>query len=275
MLAAERRRVITDRIQAAGQVVVSALSAEFDVSEETIRRDLAWLEKEGIAARIYGGAVVTRDSQIAPPYSIRKNTSIEHKLSIAMQLASMIQDGDTLMVDESSTAAYAIRAMHHLRGITLITNSQELLREMSGQSTWQIISTGGTLKPDVMALVGPHALRTVEAYHVRYTILSCRGVNEQLGLADSDDDVVQLKRAMIRACDCPILLADHRKFDRPGFVALGPLSLVDRLITDQPLSAPWRQRLEEAGVTLLCGAGGETEINSASEGIFRTHFEEE
>ena len=253
MLAAERRRVITDRIQATGQVAVSVLSAEFDVSEETIRRDLEWMEKEGIATRIYGGAVLNGDSQAVPPYSIRKNTGAEHKIAIARQFAGLIQDGDTLMVDESSTAAYAIRAIHHLRNITLITNSQELLREMSSQGSWRIISTGGTLKPDVMALVGPHALRTVEAYHVRYAILSCRGVNEQLGLADSDDDVVQLKRAMIRASDCAILLADNRKFDRPGFVALGPLKLVDRIITDRPPTGQWRERLEEQGVALLCG----------------------
>lgn len=253
MLAAERRRVITERIQATGQVVVSALSAEFDVSEETIRRDLEWMEKEGIANRIYGGAVLASENQIAPPYSIRKNTGIENKLIIARQLAELIQDGDTLMVDESSTAAYAIRAIHHLRNITLITNSQELLREMSNQSSWQIISTGGVLKPDVMALVGPHALRTVASYHVRYAILSCRGINGQLGLADSDDDVVQLKRAMVDASDCAILLADHRKFDRSGFVALGNLGLVDRLITDREPSAEWRQRLEEQGVMLSCG----------------------
>ena len=70
MLAAERRRVISERIRATGQVVVSALSTEFQVSEETIRRDLESLEKEGIATRIYGGAVLRGNDHAAPPYSI-------------------------------------------------------------------------------------------------------------------------------------------------------------------------------------------------------------
>ena len=159
MLAAERRRIISERIKATGQVVVSALSAEYEVSEETIRRDLEWLEKEGIAVRIYGGAVLAGNDRISPPYSIRKNTNVEPKVAIARLLSLVLKDGDTLMVDESSTAAYAIRAIRHLKNITLITNSLELLRELTGQDSWHVISTGGTLKPDVLAQVGPHALR--------------------------------------------------------------------------------------------------------------------
>lgn len=253
MLAAERRRIITQRIQATGQVVVSALSAEFSVSEETIRRDLEHLEKEGIAVRIYGGAVLAGNDRVAPPYSIRKNTNIEPKVAIAQLLSDMLCDGDTLMVDESSTSAYAVRAIRHLKNITLITNSVELLREMTAQDSWHLVSTGGSLKPDVLALVGPHAARTVQSYHVRYAILSCRGINEKLGLADSSDEVVQVKQAMMAAADCTLLLADHRKFDREGLVALGNLSAVDKLITDQPPSPDWQKRLEKAGVEVVCG----------------------
>lgn len=253
MLAAERRRVISERIRATGQVVVSALSTEFQVSEETIRRDLESLEKEGIATRIYGGAVLRGNDHATPPYSIRKNTNIEPKVTIAQKLCDLVNDGDTLMVDESSTATYAVRALRQKKNITLITNSLELLREMTGQDTWHIISTGGSLKTDVLALVGPHALRTVHSYHASYAVLSCRGINEQLGLADSDDSVVQIKQAMIASCDQAVLLADHRKFDRSGLVALGSLNSVDKLITDCTPSDLWQQRLAENGVELICG----------------------
>lgn len=253
MLAAERRRIITQRIQATGQVVVSALSTEFSVSEETIRRDLENLEKDGVAVRIYGGAVLAGNDRVAPPYSIRKNTNVEPKVAIARLLSEQLQDGDTLMVDESSTSAYAVRAISHLKNITLITNSVELLREMTGRDSWHIVSTGGSLKPDVLALVGPHAVRTVSSYHVRYAILSCRGINEKLGLADSSDEVVHIKQAMMTAADCTVLLADHRKFDREGLVSLTPLSAVDRLITDRPPDPEWRKRLQKAGVEVICG----------------------
>jgi len=253
LLAAERRQIIKGRIQAAGRVVVSELSPEFGVSEETIRRDLEWMEQQGIASRTYGGAVLADAGRVAPPYSIRKGTNIDEKVAIAQRFSAMVKDGDTLMVDESSTAAYAVRALRHLRDITLITNSIELLQEMSSQESWRIISTGGALKSEVMALVGPHALNTVASYHVGYTVFSCRGVNTRLGLADSDEQVVEVKRAMLKACDCAILLADHRKLDRSGFTALGPLSLADRLVTDREPPEEWLLRLEEQGVEAIWG----------------------
>ena len=249
MLAAERRRIISQRIKAVGQVVVSALSAEFAVSEETIRRDLESLERDGIAVRIYGGAVLAGNDRVAPPYSIRKNTNVEPKVAIAQRLLTLLKDGDTLMVDESSTAAYAVRAIRHLKNITLITNSVELLQER--QDSWHIISTGGTLKPDVLALVGPHAVRTVKSYHVRYAVFSCRGINEALGLADSDDEVVAVKQAMMASCDRCILLADNRKLDRPGLVSLGSLRDVDVLVTDAPPTPEWQKKLQSAGVEVI------------------------
>ena len=251
MLAAERRRIITDRIRATGQVVVSALSTEFQVSEETIRRDLEALEKGGIATRIYGGAVLRGNDRSAPPYSIRKNTNIEPKVTIARALSRLVRDGDTLMVDESSTSAYAVRALRQKKNITLITNSLELLREMTGQDTWHVVSTGGSLKTDVLAQVGPHALRTVGSYHAAYAILSCRGINGSLGLADSDDEVVAVKQAMMRSCDKVLLLADHRKLDRPGLVSLGSLRDVDVLVTDAAPSPEWQRLLQTAGVEVI------------------------
>lgn len=250
MLSAERRQIIAQRLQATGRVVVSELKSEFGVSEETIRRDLERLEKEGLALRTYGGAVLSREDKAPPPYAVRKNTNVEGKLSIARRAAAMVRDGDAVMVDESSTAVYTVKAMGHLKGITLITNSLEVLQEVGGQEDWHLISTGGQLKRDVMALVGPHALRTIASYHVRCALLGCRGVNTQLGFADSSDEVVQVKRAMAEAADETIVLADHRKFGRPGFAALGPLSLADRLVTDREPAEEWKARFEEQKVAL-------------------------
>ena len=252
MLLAERRQVIMDRVLTTSRVVVGELSAEFGVSEETIRRDLEWLEKEGIAARTYGGAVASQGGKAPPPYAIRKNTNVEEKLAIARQTAAMVQDGDAIMVDESSTAACAVQAMRQLKNLTLITNSLEILHEMSGQEGWNIISTGGAMRGDAMALTGPHALRTIRCYHVRYALLSCRGINTRLGIADSSDDIVQVKQAMIAAADCAVLLADHRKFDRTGLVSLGPLDTVARVVTDREPPAEWKTRFEEQEIALYC-----------------------
>ena len=200
----------------------------------------------------YGGAVLKHSDQAPPPYATRKNTNVEGKVAIARLLAGMLQNGDTLMVDESSTALFAVRAVRHLKELTLITNSLNILQEVSSQDSWHIISTGGRLKPDIMALVGPKALSTIQGYHVGYAVLSARGVNTQLGIADSSDEVVEVKRAMMAAADRTVLLADHRKFDRAGFVSLGRLEEIDQIITDRPPPEEWKKRLEDSKVQLLC-----------------------
>ena len=99
--------------------------------------------------------------------------------------------------------------------------------------------------------MGPHALRTVQSYHVRFAILSCRGINGSLGLADSDDEVVAVKQAMMRSCDKVLLLADHRKLDRPGLVSLGSLRDVDVLVTDAAPTPEWQKKLATAGVEVI------------------------
>ena len=115
MLIAERRRLIAERLQAAGRVVVSELSAGFGVSEETIRRDLEWLESEGVAKRTYGGAVPCGGGKAPPPYAVRKNTNVEGKLVIAIMakghftsgghfivLRGVTEDGNILVADPAS-----------------------------------------------------------------------------------------------------------------------------------------------------------------------------
>jgi len=250
MLAAERRHIISDRLQAAGRVLVCELSPEFGVSEETIRRDLEWLENAGVAKRTYGGAVPIGGSKAPPPYAIRKNTNAEGKLTIAQLAAALVHDGDAIVVDESSTAYYTVQALSAVHDLTVITNSLEILRLAGEKKNWHLISTGGDLVWDVLALVGRHALAAISSYHVKWAFLSCRGINSQLEIVDSSDEIVQVKLAMLRAADHAVLLADHRKFDRPGFTVLGPLELADRVITDREPPEEWKTRFEERGVAL-------------------------
>lgn len=250
MLAAERRQIIAERLQAAGRVMVGGLSGEFGVSEETIRRDLECLENEGLAKRTYGGAVLSGGEKAPPPYAIRKNTNAEGKLAIAQMAAALVREGDAVMVDESSTAFYTVQALRPLKDLTVITNSLEILRLAGEKAGWHVISTGGELLWEVMAQVGRHALEAISSYHVQWAFLSCRGINTQLEIADSSDEIVQVKRAMSRSADRTVLLADRRKFDRPGFTALGPLELADQVVTDREPPQEWKARFEERGIAL-------------------------
>ena len=115
MLAIERRNRILAKLTMEGKVLVSDLSREFGVTEETIRRDLEKLEKEGLAKKTYGGAVKTEDMKADLPFYVRKQTNVEAKRYIASIISGMINDGDYLMLDSSTTALFVIKHILHKR----------------------------------------------------------------------------------------------------------------------------------------------------------------
>ena len=145
MLAIERRNAITSRLNMDGKVIVTDLAQEFGVTEETIRRDLEKLDNEGLAKKTYGGAVANKSLNIDLPSSVRKRANVELKQRIAEKIALMINDGDYVMADASSTAMFVIKCIKHKKNITLITNSVEILYELSDHNDWNILSTGGSL----------------------------------------------------------------------------------------------------------------------------------
>ena len=146
MLALERRNLILEKLQAEKRVVVSELSQLYDVSEETIRRDLDKLEKEGLAIKSYGGAVINEDVSIDLPFNVRKNQNVTGKQKMAELAASLVKDGDHIFLDASTTAVFVAKALKEKERLTVITNSMEILLELADVSGWNIISTGGVMK---------------------------------------------------------------------------------------------------------------------------------
>ena len=134
MVAIERRNIILGKLREAGSVSVGVLAAEFGVSEETIRRDLERLEKENGIVKTYGGAVLADGSAREPSYTDRMRTNAEAKKRLAALAARLVQDGDSVILDASSTAVFVARALKSKKDITLITNSVEVLAELSDAS---------------------------------------------------------------------------------------------------------------------------------------------
>ncbi len=251
MLSIERRNSILETLQQDKRVVVSALSQRFGVSEETIRRDLEKLEKEGYATRTYGGALLNDEGSNELPYTVRKKTNVEAKKAIAALVADLIHDGDFIMLDESSTSTFVARAIKNKKNITLITNSIEIILEVSGAQGWNILSTGGVLKPDVLSLAGHQAESMIRSYHVDKAVISCTGLDRVSGYTESVDDNARIKKAMIAAARQTILAVDSRKFDRVAFAPIGSMDQLSALVTDTEPAAQWRQTLAQSGVTLI------------------------
>ncbi len=251
MLAIERRREILARLGADGKVIVSELARNFDVTEETIRRDLERLDKEGLVSKTYGGAVSKQNSALDLPYNIRETVNVEQKQRIAERAEELIRDGERIMLDSSSTALYVVKKLKNKKNLTVITNSVKILLEIADKSDWTVLSTGGMLKKGGLSLTGSSAEKMIGSYHVDTAICSCRGLDMELGVTDSNENDSLIKQAMFASAERRILVIDETKFDRKSFVKVCGAHQVDLLVTNAPPSDAWQSFCNDKNIELI------------------------
>jgi len=253
LLAIERRREIISRLTANGKVIVSELAKDFGVTEETIRRDLDKLDKDGLASKTYGGAVSRAGSSfsIDLPYNVRETVSVFEKQYIAGKIADMISDGERIMLDSSSTALYVVKRLKEKKNLTIITNSVKILLELADRQDWTVLSTGGALKKGALSLTGSSAEKMISSYHVNTAICSCKGLDTSLGVTDSNESDSQIKQAMLSSAERRILALDGEKFDKRSFVKICDPSLFDVIVTDTTPSEKWLEFCADNGVEIV------------------------
>lgn len=250
MLAIERRNTILAKLSLDGKVLVSDLSREFGVTEETIRRDLEKLDKDGLAKKTYGGAVKNENLNIDLPFHVRKQTNVASKQYIASIIGNMINDGDYIMLDSSTTALFIIKSILHKKKITLITNSIEILLELCNKPDWTVISTGGVLKEGGLSLDGYQAERMVSSFHVDMAVCSCKGIDSEKGVTDSNERDAEIKKAFFGSAKKKILALDSSKFDKTSFVRVCDITDIDIMVTETKPSDRWLERFKEANVDI-------------------------
>ena len=251
MLAIERRNAILEKLQVERRVVVSELSALYDVSEETIRRDLDKLENDGYAIKSYGGAVINENSNLDLPYNVRKNTNVLGKQKIAALISEMVHDGDNIMLDASSTAVAIAKAIKNKKELTVITNSLEIALELIETPGCNVISTGGVATGSSFALVGSVTDKTLRSYYVDKAIISCKGINMYAGFTESDERHANNKASMFYMAKTKILAIDSSKFDKIAFAKIGDLREISKIVTDKKPEEEWLQKFEELGVECI------------------------
>lgn len=251
MLAIERRNEILSKLSANGKVLVADLAKEFDVTEETIRRDLEKLDNDGLARKTYGGAVKNESFNIDLPFHVRKQTNVESKQKIAKMIGDMINDGDYIMLDSSTTALCVIKNILQKKNITLITNSIEILLELCNKPEWNVLSTGGMLKEGGLSLVGYQAEKMISGFHVDMAICSCKGIDEENGVTDSNERDAEIKKAFYKSANKRVLAVDSSKFDRASFVKVCGLGDVDIIVTDTDPGQIWNERLKQSNIELI------------------------
>ena len=251
MLAAERRNLILEKVYENKKVIVSELSRDFKVSEETIRRDLERLEDDGHVIKGYGGAVINEKASIDLPFNVRQKSNAEGKQRMAELISQEIEDGDHIILDASTTAVFIAKSIKQKNRLTVITNSIENLLELSDVGGWNIISTGGVLNAGSMSLIGKKAAEGVVSYNADKLFLSCKGIDLDKGVTDGNDDTVYVKQKMIEAAARVYLAVDSTKFEKVAFSQICSVSDIDVIITDNKPDARWMEAFDRMGVECI------------------------
>lgn len=253
MLAAERRNLILERVHENKKVIVNELSKEFDVSEETIRRDLEKLEEDGHVIKSYGGAVLNEKSSIDLPFNIRWKSNPQGKQRIAELVSREIEDGDHIFLDASTTAVFIAKNIKQKRHLTVLTNSIEILLELSDVQGWNIIATGGQLKAGTMSLIGRKAMDSIDAYNADKVFFSCKGFDLEKGATDRNDDSVEVKQSMLSSAEKTYLAVDSTKFGKVAFSRICALSRINVVVTDEKPEDKWLEAFEKLGIECIYG----------------------
>ncbi len=248
MLAIERRDEIVRIIRMDRTVRVNELSEKFGVTEETIRRDLDKLDKEGIVKKTYGGAVLVENVSEDASFSDRIKLNMDEKRRIAAYANEIITDGETIFIDMSTTALEFIKNVDASKNITVITNSLTAMNELANKSNVNLITIGGSFNSDTLCMEGPMTTKFIDFYYVDKTLFSVKAISRERGIMDSREHSAEIKRHMIENANKAILLADHSKFDKNALTKIVDIEGVDMLVTEHSLNDEWVAYLEKKGI---------------------------
>lgn len=252
MLVAERHKKITAIVDEKGSIRVSELSQIFSVTEETIRRDLEKLENEGKLQRSHGGAIsVKQEGQIELPYFEREVRNVKEKMAVADEAIKYVEVNDRIILDASTTAWYMARRLPDMP-LTVITNSMQVMLELSTREKISVISCGGSLLAKSLSFVGPLATSALEPYRVNKAFISCQGIHDERGISDSNELQSMVKKKMVEIADKVYVLADYTKFGVQAFSRIAPLESINYIITDSKTDQKYIHSLQQMNIEVIC-----------------------
>ncbi|QNN54174.1 DeoR/GlpR family DNA-binding transcription regulator [Nocardioides mesophilus] len=248
MLARRRHDHILEVLRTGGPTEVSALSRELGVSGATVRRDLSFLESEGMLQRVHGGAAPLGTSE--PPYEIVAVDHHDAKQQVGDLAAGLVRDGDVLLVDIGTTTSHLARALRG-RDVTVITSSLPVYEELADDESVELILLGGVVRRNYRSLVGFLTEQAIRQVHADVLFLSTSGVRRDGSVLDTTTVEVPVKRAMLEVAERTVLLADADKFPGKGIARVcGPGDLA-AVVTEPGADAATLDCLREHGVEII------------------------
>ena len=244
----ERKLKIVEYLQEHMRASVQELSRSFQVSESTVRRDLQELEDTKLLKRTHGGAVCLDNVNFEPTFLEKEDKFRKEKEAIARKASELIQDGDTLVIDSGTTTVYLAKEIKRFSNLKVVTNSINLAQELQGFEGIEVIITGGTLRQNTLAMVGPIAEQSLSMLRVDKAFIATNGLDLKEGLTTPNLLEAVTKAKMIDVAKQVILLADHTKIGKVAFAKFADLSQIDTCIVDDKAPKNVIDEMEDAGI---------------------------
>jgi DeoR family fructose operon transcriptional repressor len=255
MYAPERQQEILRLARDRGRVDVPSLAEEFDVTPETVRRDLKALDRAGLIRRVHGGAIPTGRLDFEPDLTEREATAADEKDRIAKTALAELPSEGSVVIDAGTTTARFVAALPLDSRLTVVTHALPIAARLAEYPDLTLHLVGGRLRHRTRAAVGEWALSAYGDINADVTFIAANGFSladdGKGGLTTPDLAEAAVKRAMIRAARRVVLLADSSKFGQAHFARFGELADVDMLITDQGLSPEDARAIERAGTEVV------------------------
>jgi DeoR family transcriptional regulator, fructose operon transcriptional repressor len=249
----ERQSAIAALVAERGRVAVTAVAERFGVTSETVRRDLAVLERAGMLRRVHGGAVpVGAVTLVEPGLGERHGTRAEHKRKIAAAALDLLPAGDgSIILDGGSTTAALADVLPADRRLYAATNSVPIAARLSGTPGVTLHVLGGRVRGITQTAVGESTVRAVQDLRVDVVFLGTNGISAAHGFSTPDEAEATTKRAMARAAQRSVVLADSSKLGREHLVRFAAVADVDVLVTDAEADADEVAELEALGLEVV------------------------
>lgn len=217
-------------------VSLDALCEKFDVSKNTLRRDIDTLVKKGTIDKVYGGVIAVEKNHMAvglKPFNERNLLNLDLKERIAAKAAEFVKEGDTIFLDTGSSTLPIVSMLSHLNDVTIVTNSVPAIYSAINYPNIKVIALPGTLNRSTDSLVGAGCLDSLKNFHLKKAFMSCTGLSVDGGVCNASFAEYEIKRGAMGISAQRFLLADHSKFQVSAMMQYSSLDKFDYLITDK------------------------------------------
>lgn len=260
MLAKQRRNTIMDILRVKGTIKITEIVEQLSVSNETARRDLEMLQSENLVKRVHGGAVLLESQNSKSIYRLHRNTGYAEKQAIGKLAASLVKEGDTIMLGNGSTILEVARNLKYYKNLTVLTISLPVIMELTNPDI-KLIALGGMIDPNEYCMYGSLTYQAMEHFFVDKLFIGAGGITLDGGVTDYGLDPIY-RKVLFEHSNKTILVADSAKFGNNAFSYFCSLDDVDTVVTDKFLDADFSKGIMERNIELLLAgssAGGSNE----------------